>query len=44
MFDVLVSITLFYPLSQNGQRGSLLVYNWPYSVGQNHFFVKMLFK
>jgi hypothetical protein len=30
-------------LSQNGQRGSLLVCNWPHSVGQNHFFVKMLF-
>jgi hypothetical protein len=23
--------------------GSLLVCNWPYSVGQNHFFVMMLF-
>jgi len=28
---------------RNGQRGSLLVCNWPHSVGQNHFFVKMLF-
>jgi len=30
-------------LSQNGQRGSLLVCNWPHSVGENHFFVKLLF-
>jgi hypothetical protein len=30
-------------LSQNGQRGSLLVCDWLYSVGQNHFYVMMLF-
>jgi hypothetical protein len=31
-------------LSQNGQRGSLLVKNdWPYCVGQNHLYVKMFF-
>jgi hypothetical protein len=29
-------------LSQNGQNGSLLVCNWPHSVGQNHFIVMML--
>jgi hypothetical protein len=29
-------------LSQNGQRGSLLVCNWLHSVGQNHFYVMML--
>jgi hypothetical protein len=31
-------------LSQIGQRGSLLVCNWPHSVGQNHFYVMMLSK
>jgi hypothetical protein len=30
-------------LSQNGQRGSLLVCNWLHSIGQNHFHVMMLF-
>jgi hypothetical protein len=30
-------------LFQNYQRGSLLVCNWPHFVGQNHFFVVMLF-
>jgi len=29
-------------LSQNGQRGILLVCNWLHSVGQNHFYVMML--
>jgi hypothetical protein len=29
-------------LSQNGQRGSLLVCDWLHSVGQNHFYVMML--
>jgi hypothetical protein len=29
-------------LSQNGQKGSLLVCDWLYSVGQNHFYVMML--
>jgi len=30
-------------LSQNGQRGSLLVCDWLHFVGQNHFYVMMLF-
>jgi hypothetical protein len=30
-------------LSQNGQKWSLLVCNWLHSVGQNHFYVKILF-
>jgi hypothetical protein len=30
-------------LSHNDQRGSLLVCNWLYSVGQNHLYVMMLF-
>jgi hypothetical protein len=29
-------------LSENGQRGSLLVCNWPHSVGKNHFYVMIL--
>jgi hypothetical protein len=28
-------------MSQNGQRGSLLVCNWLHSVGQNYFYVMM---
>jgi hypothetical protein len=28
-------------LSQNGQRGSLLVCDWLHSIGQNHFYVMM---
>jgi hypothetical protein len=31
-------------LSQNGQRGSLLVCNLLHSVGQNHFHIMMFFK
>jgi hypothetical protein len=30
-------------LFQNGQRGSLLVCNWLHFVGQNQFFVMILF-
>jgi hypothetical protein len=30
-------------LSKNSQRGRLLVCDWLHSVGQNHFYVKLLF-
>jgi len=30
-------------LSSNGQKGSLSVCNWLHSVGQNHFYVTLLF-